>query len=142
MARRALSSWECRRARSGGFELSGGLLVAERADESARVGAVQHDGRGLAVAERAEADERGRSGAADVGAMLMGVEDEGGAELRGERGEGAARLCALLERARVVAEEQVDLVAAGEALKGGPLACGGPVPVAAGASRATGNAPP
>jgi len=116
--------------------------VAECADESAGLGAVEHDGRGLAVPVGAEADERGLSGDAYVRAMLMGVEDEGGAELRGERGEGAARLCALLERAWVVAEEQVDLGAAGEALQGGPLARGGPVPVAAGSRRPIGNAPP
>src|SRR5262249_35227388 len=37
---------------------------------------------------------------------------------------------ALLERARVVAEEDVDLAVAGEALQRGPLARGGTVPVA------------
>src|SRR5919108_230130 len=51
-----------------------------------------------------------------------GVEDEGRAERRGERGEGAARLRALLERARVVAEKEVDLAAGAEALKSVPLA--------------------
>jgi hypothetical protein len=40
------------------------------------------------------------------------------------------RLRALLERVRVVAEEKVDLPAAGEALQGRPLARGGPMPVA------------
>jgi hypothetical protein len=45
------------------------------------------------------------------------------------------RLPALLERARVVAEEEIDLAAAGEALQGGPLQCGGPVPVATGSRR-------
>src|SRR5262249_29341442 len=70
----------------------------------------------------------------DVRAVLMGVDDERRAELRGERGEGASCLRALLERARVVAEEDVDLAAAGEALQGGPLACGGTVPVATGAA--------
>ena len=60
----------------------------------------------------------------------MGVDDERRAELRDERGEGAARVRALLERARVVAEEEVDLAAGREALEGCPLARGGPVPVA------------
>jgi hypothetical protein len=48
--------------------------------------------------------------------VLVGVDDERPAELRGQRGEGASCLRALLERARVVAEEDVDLAAAGEAL--------------------------
>jgi hypothetical protein len=74
-----------------------------------------------------------------VRAMLVGVEDECRAELRGERGEGAARLRALLERARVVAEEEIDLAAAGEALQGGPLVRGGPVPVATGSRRSGGE---
>src|SRR5437763_14717700 len=60
--------------------------------------------------------ERGRSGGAHVRAVLVGIEDVGGAEVRDERGEGAARLRALLERTRVVAKEDVDLAAAGEVL--------------------------
>ena len=68
-------------------------------------------------------------------AVLVGVDDERRAELRGERGEGASRLRALLERARIVAEEEVDLAAAGEALEGGPLERDGPVPVATGSTR-------
>jgi hypothetical protein len=63
-------------------------------------------------------------------AVLVGVDGERRAELRGERGEGAARLPTLLERARVVAEKDVDVAAAGEALQGGPLARHGPVPLA------------
>ena len=115
---------------SGGFRLCGGLLAAERADEPACLGAVEHDGRGRAVPEGAEPDERGLSGGAYVRAMLVGVDDERRAELRGERGEGAARLRASLERAGVVAEEEVDLAAARDALEGGPLESDGPVPVA------------
>jgi hypothetical protein len=109
--------------------------VAERADERARLGAVEHDGRGLAVLEGAEPDERGLSGSAYLGPVLVRVEHEGGAELRGERGDRAARLRASLERARVVAEEEVDLAAGGEVLQGGPLARSGPVPVASGSWR-------
>jgi hypothetical protein len=127
---------------AGGFDgvtLSSGLPVAERADEPACLGAVDHDGRRLAVAEGAEPDERGLCGGAHVRAVLVGVEDECRTELRGERGEGTARLGALLERARVVAEEEVDLAAAGEALQGGPLARGGPVPVATGSRRPDGK---
>ena len=71
----------------------------------------------------AEPDERRLCGGADVWAVLVGVDDERRAEVRGERSEGAARLHALLERARVVAEEEVDLAAVGEALEGGPLFC-------------------
>jgi hypothetical protein len=104
--------------------------VAERADQPACLGAVEHDGRSLAVPEGAEPDERGPSGGTHVRAVVVGVDDERRAEFRGERGEGAARLRALLERARVVAQEQVDLAAAGEALKGGALARGGPEPAA------------
>ena len=110
----------CWRVGSGGFTLSSGLPVAERADEPACLGAVEHDGRGLAVLEGAEPDECGLCGGAHVRAVLVGVDDERRAELRGERGEGAARLRALLERARVVAEEEVDLAAAGEAASGRP----------------------
>jgi hypothetical protein len=36
---------------SGSFKLSGGLPVAEHPDEPACLGAVEHDGRGLAVPE-------------------------------------------------------------------------------------------
>jgi hypothetical protein len=97
--------------------LSSGLPEPERADEPACLGAVDHDGRGVAVPEGAEPNERGLSGDAYVRTVLVGVEDERRAELRGERGEGASRLRALLERARVVAEKKVDLAAAGEALK-------------------------
>jgi hypothetical protein len=53
-------------------------------------------------------------------------------EFRGERREGAASLHASLERAWVVAEEDVDLAAAGEALKGGPLERSRPEPAATG----------
>ena len=114
--------------------MSSGLPVAERADELACLTAVEHDRRGLAVLEGAEPDERGRSGGAHVRAVLVRVEDERRAELRGERGEGAACLRALLEGARVVAEEEIDLAAAGEALEGGTLECGRPVPVATGST--------
>ena len=61
--------------------------------------------------------------------MLVGVDDERRAELRGERGEGASCLRASLQRAGVVAEEEVDLAAARDALEGGPLASDGAVPV-------------
>ncbi len=123
---------------SSGF-MSTGLPLAERADKPARLGAVEHDGRGLPVPEGAEPNERWLSGNAHVLAVLVRVEDKGGAELRGERGEGAARLRALLERARVVAEEEVDLAAADDARQGGPLACGGPVPVTSGSRRPDGQ---
>jgi hypothetical protein len=119
--------------------MSSGLPVAERADEPARLGAVEHDGRGLAVPKGAEADERGPSFDAHVRAVLVRVEDERRAELRGQRCEGAARLRALLERARVVAKKKVDLAAAGEALQGGPLARCGAVPVATGSRRPYGK---
>src|SRR5262245_10987420 len=116
----------------GSLSLSRGLPVAERADEPARLGAVEHDRQGRAVLVGAEPEQRGRrSGAADVWAVLVGVDDERRAELRGECGEGASCLGALLERARVVAEEDVDLVAAGEALERSPFAGGG-MPVASG----------
>ena len=62
----------------------------------------------------------------------MGVEDERRAECRGERREGAARLRAFIERAWVVAEEDVDLAAAREALEGGPLARDRSVPATTG----------
>jgi hypothetical protein len=74
-----------------------------------------------------------------VRAVLVGVEDERRAELRGERGEGTARLRALLERARVVAEEEVDLSATRDTLEDGPLVRGSPVPVATGSSRPDGK---
>jgi hypothetical protein len=69
----------------------------------------------------------------------MAADDERRSELRGERGEGAARLRALLERARVVAEEDVDLASPGEAIQGGALARSGPVPVAPTARRPDGK---
>jgi hypothetical protein len=72
------------------------------------------------------------SGGVHVRPVLVRVENERGAKLRDERSERPARLCALLERARVVAEEEVDLAAVGEALDGGPLARRGPVPLATG----------
>jgi len=72
-------------------------------------------------------------------AVLMGVDDERRAELRGECGEGASCPRALLERARVVAKEDVDLVAAGEALQRSPLAGGGTVPVALNATGSDGK---
>jgi hypothetical protein len=53
-------------------------------------------------------------------------------ELRDERGEGAAGLRALLDRARVVAEEEVDLAAVGEAFESGPLERGRAEPSAPG----------
>jgi hypothetical protein len=86
----------------------------------------------LAVPEGAEPDERGQPGGAYVRAVLVSVDNERRAELRGERGEGAARLRALLERARVVAEEDVDLAAAGEALASRSLDRGGTEPAATG----------
>jgi hypothetical protein len=55
-----------------------------------------------------------------------------GREFRGERRERAPSLRALLERAWVVAKEKVDLAAATEALKGGPLVRSGPEPAATG----------
>jgi hypothetical protein len=120
---------------SGGSKLSSGLSVAKRADEPTCLGAVEHDGRRLAVAEGAELDERGLSGDAYVRAMPVGAEDKRWAELRGERGEGAAGLRTFIECARVVAEEDVDLAAAGDALKGSPLERGRPVPAASGSRR-------
>jgi hypothetical protein len=85
--------------------------LAQRPDQPARLVAVEHHGRRLPVTEGAEPDERGLSGGAHVRAVLVGVEDQRWAELRGERREWAAGLRALLERARVVAEEEVDLAA-------------------------------
>jgi hypothetical protein len=126
---------------SGDFRLSSGLPAAQRADEPVGLGAVEHDGRGLAVPEGAEPDKRDPSVDADVRAVLVRVEDEGGAELGGERCERAARLRALLERARVVTEEEVDLAAAGEALNRGAFAGGGAVPVATGSRRSDGKRP-
>ena len=122
-----------------GFKLSSGLPVAERTDEPAHLGAVEHHGRRLAVPEGAEPDERGLCGGAHLSAVLVREEDERRPELRGERGERAARLSAVLERARVVAEEEIDLAAAGEALEGGPLARDGPEPVTAGSRRPGGK---
>jgi hypothetical protein len=101
------------------MRLSGGLPAAERADEPTWLGAVEHDGRGLAVPVGAEPDESGRSGGAYMRAVLACVDDERRAQFRGERGEGPPRLRAVLQRARVVAEEEVDLAAAGDALVGG-----------------------
>lgn len=124
---------------SSGVKLSTGLPLAECVHEPAHLGAVEDDGRGLPVPEGAEPNKRGLSGNAYVRAVLVRVEDEGGLELRGERGEGATRPRTLLERTRVMAEEDVDLAAAGEALQGGPLACRGPVPVASGSSRPGGR---
>jgi hypothetical protein len=115
------------------------MTVAERADEPARVGAVRHDRRRVAVLERAESDQRGRPGRADVRAVLVGIQDERRLELRGEGREGASCVGALLERARVVAEEGVDLAATGEALHGRPLTRGGTVPVATGVTRPDGK---
>src|SRR5262249_35602952 len=102
---------------SGGLEGGGGWLVAEGAAEPACLGAVEHDRQGLFVLEGAEPEQRGRSGGAYVRAVLVGVDDERRAELRGERGEGASCLRALLERARGVAEEDVDPAVAGDALQ-------------------------
>ena len=65
-------------------------------------------------------------------AVLVAVDDERGAEFRGERRERAASMRALLERAWVVATPTVDLAAAGEALKGGPLERSRPEPAATG----------
>src|SRR5262245_9895030 len=92
-----------------------GLPVAEPADEHVGLGAVEHDRRSLAVFEGAEPEQRGGSGGAYLRAVLMGVDDERRAELRGKHGEGASCLRALLERARVVTEQDVDLAATGEA---------------------------
>ena len=119
--------------------MSSGLQVAKGADEPARLGAVEHDGRSLAVLGGAKPDERGLFSDAYVRAVLVGVDDERWAELRGERGEGAARLRSLLERSRVVTEEQVNLAAVGEALADGTLECGRPVPVTTGSNRPDGR---
>ena len=126
----------------GGFGLSSGLPVAERADEPACLGAVEHDGRGLAVLEGAESHERRWFGGAYVRAVLVGVDDErrDGALRRARRTNRAPR--ALLERPWVVAEEEVDLAAVGEALEGGPLERGGTEPIASGSRRPDGAAPP
>jgi hypothetical protein len=97
--------------------------------------AVEHDGRRLTVPEGAEPDKCGLSDGAHVRAVLVGIDDERRPELRGESGEGAACLRALLERPRVVAEQDVDLAPAGEVRQRSPLARGGPVPVATGARR-------
>ncbi len=104
-------------------------------DEPPRLCAVEDDGRGLAVLEGAEPDERWLSGGAHVRAVLVGIDNERRAELCRDCGEGPARVRALLQRSRVVAEEEVDLAPAGEALQDGPLARGGPMPVAAGSRR-------
>jgi hypothetical protein len=74
-----------------------------------------------------------------VRAVLVGVEDERWAELRRERGERAAGLRALLERARVVAEEEIDLAASGEALKSSPLERRDPEPTAIGSRHPEGK---
>jgi hypothetical protein len=126
-------------ARCDALKVNGGLTVAERAHEPARLGAVQHDRQRIAVFERAESDERGRSGRAYVRAVLVGVDDERGPELRREGGEGASCLGSLLERAWVVAEEEVDLAATGEALHGRAFTRGGAVPVATGLPRSDGK---
>jgi hypothetical protein len=70
------------------------------ADESASLGGVEHDGRGLAVADAPEPDERWLPGGADVRAVQVCVEDERRPELRGERGQRTPRSGALLERAQ------------------------------------------
>jgi hypothetical protein len=114
--------------------LGNGLPLAERADEAVRLGAVEHY-RGLPVFVGAEPDERRLPGGTDVRAVQVRVEDERRPEFRRERGEAAARLRAFLERARVVAEEKIDLAAAGNALEGGALGSGGAVPAASGSRR-------
>ena len=124
---------------SSGFRLSGGLPAAESADEPACLGAVDHDGRRVAVPEGPEPEERGLSAGAYVRAVQVGVDDECGAEIGRERREGAPGLRALLERARVMAEEDVDLASAGEALAGRPLDRGGPVPAATNSRRPGGK---
>jgi len=70
------------------------------------------------------------------------VEDERRPKLCRKRGEAAARLRAFLDRARIVAEEKVDLAAAGDALEGGPLESGGAVPAAIGSRRPARSEPP
>jgi hypothetical protein len=64
----------------------------ERAAEPACLCTVQHDGREVAVLEGAEPDDRGLFGGAYMRAVLVGVDDERGAQLRGEGGEGAGSL--------------------------------------------------
>jgi hypothetical protein len=108
------------------------LPATDRADKPASLGAVKHDGRQVTVAEGAKPDKGGLSDGAHVRAVLVGIDDERRPELRGERSEGAVCLRALLKRARVVAEEDVDPAAAGEALQGGSLARESPKPVATG----------
>lgn len=121
------------------LSLSRCLPVAKRADEPAGLGAVEHDRQGRAVLVGAEPEQRRRSGGADVRALLVGVDDERWAQLLGECGEGTSGRRALFERPRVVAEEHVDLAAAGEALPRGPLAGGGAVPVATGSTGSDGK---
>jgi hypothetical protein len=105
---------------SGRVRLCGGA-AADRANEPACLVAIEHYGRGLAVPRGSEPDECGLSGGAHVRAVLVRVEDDRWAEFRDQRREGAASVRALLERAWVVAEEEVDLAAAGEALEGRAL---------------------
>jgi hypothetical protein len=64
-------------------------------DQPACFVAVEHHGRGLSVPEGAEPDKRGLSGGAHVRAVLVAVDDERGAEFRGERRERAATMRAL-----------------------------------------------
>jgi hypothetical protein len=72
--------------------------------------------------------------------MLVAVHDERGAELRGEYREWPSCPRTLLERARVVAEEDVDFAAGGgEALERHPLARCSTVPVATGSPRSDGK---
>lgn len=82
---------------SDGFRLCGGAS-AERPDEPACLVAVEHHGRGLAVPEGAEPDERRLAGGAHVRAVLVAVDDERRAEFRSERREKAASPRASLER--------------------------------------------
>ena len=119
----------------GNFEVSSGLLLAERTDQPTRLGAVEHDGQGLVVLEGSESEKRPRSGGADIRAMLMRVDDERGAQLCGECSERSSRLLAFFESAWVVAEEDVDLAADGEALHEGALVRDGTVPLATGSTR-------
>src|SRR5262245_58955997 len=119
---------------SGCVRLSG-AASAELADQPTCFGAVEHHRRGLPVFVGAEPEERWRSSRVYVRPVMVGVDDERRAECGGERGEGASCLRALFERARVVAEEEVDLAAPGEALKCGTLARDGAMPVATSSTR-------
>jgi hypothetical protein len=89
--------------------------ATDGADKPACLDAVEDHGRRLTVPEGAEPDERGLSGSAHVREVLVGVDDERRTQLRGERSEGTPRLRGLLECARVVAEQDVDLASRGEA---------------------------